>query len=206
MGRRRATRQQGVSTERSVRLRALLSAGMVLGFGAVGTLAAWTDESTATATFSAGTLDLKLRTLPDGTLADSVAMTTLNMTAMYPGVSKAAMVQVSNSGSVPLSYTLTGSAAAGTGGLGGDLGAALLVGVYSGGTAENTATAGSCTGTRIGTADVALISSLIATPQTLAPAGTADLCLVVSLPSNAANNLQGTSTTASFTFTASMGS
>lgn len=206
MGRRREARQQGVSTERSVRLRALLSAGMVLGLGAVSTLAAWTDESTATATFSAGTLDLKLRTLPDGTLADSVALTTLNMTAMYPGVSKAAMVQVSNSGSVPLSYTLTGSAVAGLPGQGGDLGASLLVGVYSGGSANNTATTGSCTGTRIGTADAALISPLIATPQALAPAGTADLCLVVSLPSTAASNLQGTSTTASFAFTASMGS
>jgi predicted ribosomally synthesized peptide with SipW-like signal peptide len=206
MGRRRAMRQESAANQRSIRLRALLSAGMVLGLGAVGTLAAWTDQSTATATFSAGTLDLKLKMLPDGTLADSVAMTSLDMTAMHPGVSKAAMVQASNSGSVPLSYTLTGSAVAGTVGLGGNLGTSLLVGVYSGGSASNTATTGSCTGTRIGTADVAVVGSLISVPRALVPAATENLCLVVSLPANAASNLQGTSTTATFTFNASMGS
>lgn len=205
MGRRRATPQMGAS-ERSVRLRALLAAGMVLGLGAVGTLAAWTDESTATATFSAGTLDLKLRTLPDGTLADSAAVTSLDMAAMYPGVSRAAMVQVSNSGTLPLTYTLTGSAVAGAVGLGGNLGTSLLVGVYSGGSASNTATTGSCTGTRIGTADVTLVGSLFSVPRTLAPAGTEALCLAVSLPASAANNIQGTGTTATFTFNAGMGS
>lgn len=205
MGQRKATTPRAVS-ERSVRLRALLSAGMVLGLGAVGTLAAWTDESTATATFTAGTIDLKLKTLPDGTLADSVAMTSLDMAAMYPGVSKAAMVQVSNSGSVPLSYTLAGSAIAGAAGLGGTLGTSLLVGVYSNGAASNSATTGSCTGTRIGTADVALAGALVESPRALAPASTEDLCLVVSLPATAANNLQGTSATASFTFNASIGS
>lgn len=205
MGWRSAARQKGVS-ERSVRLRALLAAGMVLGLGAVGTLAAWTDESTATATFTAGTLDLKLKVLPDGTLADSVAMTSLDMTAMYPGVSRAAMVQASNSGSVPLSYTLTGSAVAGAVGLGGNLGTSLLVDVHSGATAVNTATTGQCTGgTQVG-GPVSLTGPLVAAPQALAPGNTQNLCLVVSLPANAANTLQGTSTTATFTFNASMGS
>jgi predicted ribosomally synthesized peptide with SipW-like signal peptide len=206
MGRRSANRQKGLSTEGSVRLRALLSAGMVLGLGAVGTLAAWTDESTATATFTAGALDLKLKTLPNGTLANNVAVTSLDLTDMYPGVSLAATVQVSNSGTVPLSYTLTGSAVAGTGDLA-NLGASLLVGVYAGGTANNTETTGSCTGgTLIETASVALTGPLISVPRPLAPAGTADLCLVVSLPLNAGTNLQGTSTTATLTFNASMGS
>lgn len=205
MGRRKATRHGQAVNETSIRVRALLSAGMVLGLGAVGTLAAWTDESTATATFSAGTLDLKLRELPGGTLADSMS-TSLTMTAMYPGVSKAAMVQVSNSGSVPLAYTLAGSYAAGLLGQGGNLGAALRVGVYSGGTANNTGMTGSCTGERIGTADVALTTPLIPTARALAPAGTQDLCLLVSLPSDAATNLQGTSTTATFTFSATIGS
>jgi predicted ribosomally synthesized peptide with SipW-like signal peptide len=205
VGRRRAIPQTGVS-ERSVRLRALLAAGMVVGLGAVGTLAAWTDESAATATFAAGTLDLKLKMLPDGTLADSVAMTSLDMTAMYPGVSKAAMVQASNSGSVPLSYTLTGSAVAGAVGLGGNLGTSLLVSAYSGSTAVNTATTGQCTGgTQIG-GPVSLTGPLVTTPRALAAGSTENLCLLVSLPSNAANNLQGASTTATFTFNATMGS
>lgn len=199
MERLRATRQQGVSTERSVRLRALLSAGMVLGLGAVGTLAAWTDESTATATFSAGTLDLKLRSLPDGTLADTVAMTTLDMAAMYPGASKAAMVAVSNSGTVPLSYTLSGTAT-------GTLGAALRVSIYAGGTASNNAAVGSCSGTLVGSADASLVGTLISTARSLAPAGSEDLCLLVKLPVNAASSLQGTTSTATFTFNGSIGS
>jgi predicted ribosomally synthesized peptide with SipW-like signal peptide len=205
VGQLKATARRAVS-ESSVRLRALLAAGMVLGLGAVGTLAAWTDESTATATFTAGTLDLKLKTLPDGTLADSVAMTSLDMTTMYPGVSRAAIVQVSNSGSVPLSYTLTGSAVAGAGGMGGNLGTALQAGVSSGATAENTATTGQCTGGTAIAGPVSLAGQLITAPRILAPAATENICLVVSLPSTADNTLQGTSTTATFTFNASMGS
>lgn len=204
MGQRKATVPRAVS-ESSVRLRALLAAGMVLGLGAVGTLAAWTDESTATATFTAGTLDLKLKMLPNGTLADSVVMTSLDMTAMYPGMSKAAIVQVSNSGSVPLSYTLTGSAVAGAGGMGGNLGAALQAGVSSGATAENTVTTGQCTGGSAIAGPISLAGQLITTPRILAPAATENVCLLVSLPSTADNTLQGTSTTATFTFNASMG-
>lgn len=205
MGQRKATARRAVS-ESSVRLRALLAAGMVLGLGAVGTLAAWTDESTATATFTAGTLDLKLKTLPDGTLADSVAMTSLDMTTIYPGVSRAAIVQVSNSGSVPLSYTLTGSAVAGAGGMGGNLGTVLQVGVSSDATAENTATTGQCTGGTATAGPVSLAGQLITVPRILAPAAIENICLVVSLPPTADNTLQGTSTTATFTFNASMGS
>jgi predicted ribosomally synthesized peptide with SipW-like signal peptide len=187
-------------TERSVRIRALLAAGMVLGLGAVGTLAAWTDESTATATFSAGTLDLKLGTLPQGPFTDTVALTTLDMPAMYPGVSRAGMVAVSNSGTVPLSYTLAGT---GTG----TLGAALKVSVYSGGAATNDATTGTCSGgTLLGTADLPLIGPLISSARTLPASSTESLCLLVKLPSTAANTLQGTTSAATFTFTGSMGS
>ncbi|WP_458111601.1 CalY family protein [Arthrobacter sp. R1-13] len=187
------------SAERSVRIRALLAAGMVLGLGAVGTLAAWTDESTATATFSAGTLDLKLSTVPQGPFTDTVALTTLDMPAMYPGVSKAGMVSVSNSGTVPLAYTLTGAAS-------GELGAALKVSVYLGGTATNVASTGTCSGTLLGTADLPLAGTLISSARTLPAASTESLCLLVKLPATASNSLQGTTTTANFTFTGSMGS
>lgn len=183
----------------SVRLKALLSLGMVLGLGAVGTLAAWTDESTATATFSAGTLDLKLGSLPGGPFTDTAALTTLDMPAMYPGVSKAGMVTISNSGTVPLSYTLNG---AGTG----TLGAALKVSVYAGGTATNDATTGTCTGTLLGTADLPLTGTLISSARSLPAASTESLCLLVKLPSTAANALQGTTSAATFTFTGSLGS
>ena len=198
-GRRRAKREAGTVSNRSVRIRALLAAGMVLGLGVVGTLAAWTDESTATATFSAGTLDLELGTVPEGPFTDTVALTTLDMPAMYPGVSNAGMVSVSNSGTVPLGYTLAGTAT-------GDLGAALTVSVYSGGTATNNANTGSCSGTLLGTADLPLAGALISSARTLPAASTESLCLLVKLPSTAPNSLQGTTSTATFTFTGSMGS
>ncbi|WP_104138077.1 SipW-dependent-type signal peptide-containing protein [Arthrobacter sp. ZGTC131] len=206
MGRRNAIRPKGLSSPRGVRIRALLCIGTVLGLGAVGTLAAWTDEATATATFSAGTLALKLAAVPGGTLADSVAVTSMNMTGMYPGVSRAGMVEVANSGTVPLAYLLAGTASNGAGGLGGDLGSALTVSIYTGGTATNNGLAGTCSGTLIGTANIPLAGPLLATARPLAPATTEALCLLVALPAAAATELQGTTTTATFTFTGSIGS
>lgn len=188
-----------MATDRSIRIRALLAAGMVFGLGAVGTLAAWTDESTATATFSAGTLDLKLGTAPEGPFTDSVALTSLDMASMYPGASKAGMISVSNSGTVPLAYTLAGTAT-------GDLGAALTVSVFAGGAATNDASTGTCSGTLLGTADLPLTGTLISSGRSLPAAGTESLCLLVKLPATAANSLQGAATTATFTFTGSMGS
>lgn len=188
-----------MATDRSVRIRALLAAGMVLGLGAVGTLAAWTDESTATATFSAGTLDLKLGTAPEGPFTDSVALTSLDMASMYPGASKAGMISVSNSGTVPLGYTLAGTAS-------GDLGAALTVSVFAGGAANNSASTGSCSGTLLGIADLPLAGTLISAARTLPAASIENLCLLVKLPATAPNSLQGTTSTATFTFTGSMGS
>jgi predicted ribosomally synthesized peptide with SipW-like signal peptide len=189
-----------------VQIRALLSIGTVLGLGAVGTLAAWTDEATATATFSAGTLDLKLAAVPGGTAADSIAVTSLNMTGMYPGVSRAAVVEVSNSGTVPLGYLLAGTAVNGSGGLGGNLGSALTVSIYPGGAATNSGSTGSCSGTANGAGNIPLIGSLLSTSRPLAPGTTEVLCLLVALPATAATELQGTSTTATFRFTGSIGS
>jgi predicted ribosomally synthesized peptide with SipW-like signal peptide len=206
MGRRSNTARTGTYSGRSIRIRALLSIGTVLGLGAVGTLAAWTDEATATANFSAGTLDLTLATAPGGTPADSIAVTSLNMTAMYPGVSRAATIEVSNTGTVPLTYLVASTAANGPGGSGGDLGGALTVSIYTGGTATNDGSTGTCNGTLVGTANIPLTGPLLPTARPLAPAGTETLCLVVALPATAPSDLQGTSTAVTFSFTGSIGS
>lgn len=206
MGRRSSDQRTGAYYGRSVRIRALLSIGTVLGLGAVGTLAAWTDQATATASFSAGTLDLKLATTTGGTPADSIEVTSLNMTAMYPGVSRAATVAVFNSGTVPLTYLMAGTSANGTGGSGGNLGGALTASIYTGGTATNSGTTGTCTGTLVGTANLPITGPLLAAPRLLAQAQTETLCLVVALPVTASTDLQGTSTSVTFTFTGSIGS
>ncbi|EMY34295.1 hypothetical protein D477_010346 [Arthrobacter crystallopoietes BAB-32] len=175
-----------------IRLRALLSLGTVLGLGAVGTLAAWTDSSDATATFSAGTLELSVAA--DGAAGSSVAATSLSMENMYPGNSRAAMLTVSNDGSIPLGYTLAGSAAQPSG-----LEAGLTVTVHGGGTAANTATEGTCSGSLIGSGP--LTGALLSDARALAPAAAEELCLRVELPAAAGNELQGTATNAVFTFT-----
>lgn len=203
---RRNEADQPRRSQRNVRVRALLSLGLVLGLGAVGTLAAWTDNATATATFTAGSMDLKLRQVsPSGTAADSVALTSLGMTTMYPGVSKAALIEVANSGTIPLGYSIAGSATPATG-----LGAALTVSTYAGGTATNSSTGtptGTCSGTLIGTANLPLVGTLLAAPgRTLAAGATEQLCVRISLPTTADTAAQGTSTNAVLTFTGTQGS
>ena len=175
----------------SVRLRALLSLGIVAGFGAVGTLAAWTDSATATAQFSAGTLDLTL----NGEADDAVDLTSLTMTNMYPGSAKAAVLTVANTGSLPFAYnfatTATGNAALAT---------ALTLSVAPGGLAADGI---NCAGTALSLGSASLAGSSLTSARTLAPAAAEQLCIRVSLPAAADNSLQGTSTTATLTFTAS---
>ena len=134
-----------VSMGWSVRIRALLSLGVVLGFGAVGTAAYWTDQATlAGTTFTAGTLDLKL----DGNLAGpggSYTKTSLGITNLIPGESVAVTVSVQNAGTVGFKYT---AKAYNTG----DLSSGLRWTVVANSTASNSGTeaagtrAGSCCG------------------------------------------------------------
>lgn len=66
---------------RSARVRALLSLGIVLGFGATSTLAYWTDTATVTGgTFTAGTLDLQVNDAQGNPTA--YALTSLAMADM----------------------------------------------------------------------------------------------------------------------------
>src|SRR5665811_496368 len=92
---------------RSDRVRAVLSLGIVLGFGSVGTLAYWTDDATASgATFSSGTIDL----IVGADATDAYAFTTLGLTNMVPGNSKAATITVNNNGTAPFKYTVASAA------------------------------------------------------------------------------------------------
>ncbi len=85
------------------RIRALLSLGVALGIGAVGTFAYWTDDVVISgSTFTSGTLDLQVNgenSIP--------AYTSLNMSNMVPGNSIAAVLTVKNNGTAPLKYTAT---------------------------------------------------------------------------------------------------
>ena len=198
MGRHNPTTAQRSTGPAGVRLRALLSLGMVAGLGAVGTLAAWTDDAKATATFSAGKLDLVL----NGDVDDAVDLTSLTMTNMHPGTSKDAALTVANAGTLPFTYNLKATAADNAGNTS-SLSAALTVAVYPGGLAADGLT---CAGSTP-LATFAFNGADVLNPaRQLAPAGTESLCVRVSLPTSAANSLQGTGTTATFTFTASQAS
>src|SRR5699024_763587 len=88
------------------RTRAVLSLGMVLGLGAVGTMAAWTDQATATTgVFSTSSMQMKV----DGQGA-STAVTQLAAGDLMPGSTTAAMIEVSNTGTVPFTFTATAAA------------------------------------------------------------------------------------------------
>ncbi|MDY0914861.1 TasA family protein [Rathayibacter festucae] len=184
---------------RSVQVRALLSVGILLGGGGVATLAAWSDNATATTTFSTGNVDLKLNN------ADPITIPAWSN--LRPGSTQAVAIVVNNTGTLPVTYTLVG---AGTG----QLAPALTAAVYTGGTPSNPAggTTSSCSGTAItatGTSAPSLVGTLIGTGRPLAGATVTPpvtpsetLCVLFTLPTTAASTLQSQSTNITLTFTA----
>lgn len=175
---------------RSQRVRAILCLGIVPGLGVVSTQAAWTDQSTATSgTFTTGTLDIKLgNPAVDNDPAQFTA--DLAMANMAPGNSRDAGLRVTNGGSLPLTFTVSG---AGVGAP--DLAAALRVSVFPG------MTNGVCSGTAI-VSDVAASGPILGAQPVLPSADARDLCFRVTLPATADTSLQGKSSTLTLNFTA----
>lgn len=174
------------------RTRAVLSLGIVVGLGAVGTLAAWTDSATATTgMFSTGSIILKL----DGNRTTH-AFTTLTKTGMLPGDSVAQMLPVTNNGSTNFAYVAKVTASGPT-----ELASMLDVKVFAGGTANGTACSG---GTAAGSATMVTGTSvdLIAARTLAATTGTDNLCFQVSLKPTATTAAQGKSVSAAFEFVA----
>lgn len=180
------------------RAKALLSLGVVLGLGAVGTMAAWTDDASSTATFSTGSIDLQLTNEVD----DDYSFTALNLADMAPGDSTAAVLPVQNTGTLPFTFTLAGAA---TNVDGKGLGAAMGLVVKTGATLSGTGRSKTCAGGTSVLGRTGLAGTAAAIPGTVAPAGATNLCFQVTLPASAATTLQGAATTATFTFQATNG-
>jgi predicted ribosomally synthesized peptide with SipW-like signal peptide len=174
------------------RVRAALAAGSVLGIGAIGTLAAWTDESTATTgTFSTGTIDLKLGSTPVDN--NPAAFTTsFALTSIKPGDSKQATLQVDNSGTVPFTYTISGTATNNGAGAN-QLGNAMALQIYP---------TSDCSGTTVLNSSTDKFTFSATAPRALAAGANETLCFKATLPSNADTALQGQSTVGTFTFVA----
>ena len=178
---------------KSARLRAFLSLGVVLGIGSVGTFAFWTDSVTVSgATFTAGTIDLKVNTLDTVT-----GYTSLNITNMVPGNSTAGILTIKNNGTAPMKYTGS-TTASNVDTLG--LGAALAVKVTTDATTGGAVPAVTCASAAATGTGSTLNSSLITTGRLLAPGASEILCVQVTLPAAANTLLQGATTDVVFTF------
>jgi predicted ribosomally synthesized peptide with SipW-like signal peptide len=190
---------------RTGRIRALLSLGVALGIGAVGTFAFWTDDVAITgSTFTAGTLDLQVNN------SDTPSTTTLGMTGMVPGVSTAEVLTVKNNNTAPLKYTMTGGL---TGTNASDYNTAasngLLLTISVGGSrVAGTGINFVCSGGTVIVNAVPLTSTTttaIITPRRPAAAmvqnATDVLCFQVKLADTAPSSLQGKTATALFTAT-----
>jgi len=191
MGKRRASRRHGAV---SARVRAALSLGVVLSVGATGTFAYWTDAATVGGTtFTAGTIDLKANG------SDNVTgYTTLNLSAMVPGNSTAAVLTIANTGTAPLKYTASGTA---TNADGKDLRGALVVKVTGDATTSGTTPTVTCPGAALAGAGTSLNGALLPTGRLVAAGASEKVCVQVTLPAAAATTLQGATTSVVLTFT-----
>lgn len=179
--------------QRTGRVRAVLALGTVLGLGAMGTMAAWTDQSTATSgTFSTGTIDLKLGSPTPVDTDPAEFTTTFKMSNMAPGDSKNATLMVTNVGSLRFGYSMQ-TTATNDGAAADQLGAAMQLRVYASQT---------CSGSELN-APLKLSGSAFAEQPRLLDAGASEwLCFRVTLPADANTALQDKQTVGTVTFTA----
>lgn len=184
---------------RTGKIRAVLALGAVVGLGTVATLAAWSDTGAATGTFSTGSIDLKLQG-QDGT----VAVTNLSMTTAVPGTVVYANLPVSNAGTVPFTYGFTVASTNGTDTV--PLNANLNWGIVSLGTATTCNATTYAAAALVPATNISPTALLSAAPavsgRSLAVGATENLCFRVELPTAAPSGVQGKSTVATVSFTA----
>lgn len=189
----RATLRSHLTGAIGVRLRAILALGMVLGLGAVGTLALWSNSAVATSgTFATGTVDVRVNGVDSYSFTGTNGLTMANM---LPGESRAATLKVQNTpSSLPLTYTMAASTPAGSPLLANYIALRVFGSAAPTNAVSNGLNTGSCTGTQLGSATLKAANSVpvITTPQNLAATtGTQDLCFVATLAAAAPLSVQG---------------
>lgn len=163
------------------RTRALLSAGLLVGVGAVTTSAYWRDQgSVPGVSFSTGALHIDLaanvRVKPE-----TYTWSSFPLNAIVPGTSRSATLPVTNNSAGAASFSYRVQMAATDVG-GGNLAAALQVTVRRGGTSDGTTCSG---GTLVGSANATLDGFDQPAGATLAPTQAHSMCVEVGLPSGA---------------------
>lgn len=155
--------------------RAGLTLGIVLGAGAVGTMAAWSDSATATSgTFSAGeveVVDLKIN--GDAPASQFVAM---NRSSMLRGQSVAGVLDVQNTGTADFNWSMSAQATGAQ-----ELVKVLQVGLYEG-PGNNGST---CEGSQIGSTVAMSPSPTLATEKFLTSGASEEVCVQVTVGSDA---------------------
>ncbi|ANH37490.1 hypothetical protein I601_1048 [Nocardioides dokdonensis FR1436] len=185
----------------------LLAVGFVGTLGGATTLAYWNDTATVQGgTATAGSLDVKV----DGQQGNPTTYTwmALQMTEMAPGEIVAASLPISNAGTTPFTFTVSGTAT----GVAGSGGASMLpqvtVKVRVGGTASAKATAyprkETCSG---GTETFSAVldgtaKPVVPTGAVMVPGGSTSMCVTLELAAGAPNTVQGASMTPTFVVTA----
>ncbi|BCN62567.1 TasA family protein [Prescottella equi] len=170
------------------RVRAALSLGIVLGLGAVGTMAAWSDTATATSgAFTLATIDLQLNNNPGNPTA--YAFTSLNRSGMMPGDTAQATLPVQNNGTSDFKYSMSASAT-------GDAALAPMTKV--------TVLESTCTTAIAGPLGLSTTAStpLITTARSLVQSTSETLCLRVALDPGVTVAAQNKSINVSFAFSA----
>lgn len=190
-------------SERSMRIKAVLSLGILIGFGAVSTLASWTGEATATANISTATVALGVGATPGSASSSSYQMP-ISGNNLYPGATSASAVTVKNTGSITAPFVVQGKI---TESGATSLGAGLDVVVKTGASISGSGATVTCSGgNELMKKNAGSQFGSTSAPRTLAAGESETLCVQYSLPLNAANNLQGASTTITLNFTSTVGS
>lgn len=157
--------------------RAGLTLGIVLGAGAVGTMAAWSDSATATSgTFSAGKVEVEVVDLKingDAPVSEFVAM---NRSSMLRGQSVAGVLDVKNTGTADFNWSMSAQATGAQ-----ELVKVLEVGLYEG-PGNNGST---CEGPQIGSTVAMSPSPTLATERLLASGDSEKVCVQVTVGSDA---------------------
>ncbi len=173
----------------STRVRALLSLGMVLGLGAVGTLAAWSSTVVATSgQFTTGTVDITINNSND-----PVTYASAPLTGLFPGSITSGAFTVRNVGSTYFSYSV---AVTGTG-----LGAFFDVTVRKDGSVTAPCTDGTAVTPSLAPLPANLQIAPVAAPLA-ATSGVQVLCVSLRLSPDAPASAQSSTGNVSLLFTA----
>ncbi|SDP36615.1 SipW-cognate class signal peptide [Nakamurella panacisegetis] len=193
-----------ITSHRSRRLRALLAGGLVLGLGAIVTLAAWNDSEFATGTFAAGSFNLQGSSTDGVSFADHASAPgaalgfVVNPANLAPADSTYApfAVRLAGNTSSPAVVTVT---AGGSGGSLTGLTYRLIESATWGCSAATTGTDLVPAATVLGTVPGSVTFGLTTGSPVSAPGAPVFLCFVVTADSGL---VQGQTGTATWEFTA----